>query len=468
MKQHLSILQETILLNEEDIQSLKRYIQGKFPHASSRERALVLSDAVHRALDGKIPLFPQATRMQIRRKLMEDAVTRTSFVIDAGDVFWVCLNEALPFEQTIDALWLWFNRELAIDLSRRELWSLACSIREKISRENLSNFEGLLHSLTGTDGSADSSGNRTASNRNAPVSAAAVTTTATSSGLSTPVVASSWAVTPASVSVQVPTVTVAAAKAPNSATGSPPLAAPPSAVLSPLKIASSGDRTSLQKARRLSQPVQEKWKWTPYVAACLVMIVLSLSIHFRSIPSGVDTALPGVASAGEKAEAVTPTIQMAPELTPEQERGGNELPPSLRYCAVREDELRQWLDQRDSLLAEEPYFSVILQTAKEYDIHPLFLFAITGQEQGFVPRTEKEARRIANNPFNVYRSWRKYNTHIRDAAEIAAVTIVSLSKDRPEGVDPVAWLNKQYSEDKQWHKGVKSLFSALMREVGEK
>ena len=85
--------------------------------------------------------------------------------------------------------------------------------------------------------------------------------------------------------------------------------------------------------------------------------------------------------------------------------------------------------------------------AKEKDIHPLFLFAITGQEQAFVPRTHKLAKQIANNPFNVYYSWKEYNTTIEQSARIAANTINRLSEDRPYNIDAITWINREYAED---------------------
>jgi putative ABC transport system permease protein len=89
------------------------------------------------------------------------------------------------------------------------------------------------------------------------------------------------------------------------------------------------------------------------------------------------------------------------------------------------------LPQVESLLADEPYFSEIIQAAQDSDIHPFLLFAITGQEQGYVPKDTKKAKQIANNPFNIYNSWDSYNTDIADSARIASKTILSISQDRP-------------------------------------
>lgn len=141
------------------------------------------------------------------------------------------------------------------------------------------------------------------------------------------------------------------------------------------------------------------------------------------------------------------------------------LPADLRYTEIDKQKLANYLQGRSSLLAEEPYLSAIIETAKSFDIHPLLLFAITGQEQGFVPTTNKQAEQIANNPFNVFHSWKEYNTDISDSAAIASRTIVRLSKGRPEGTDPITWINREYAEDPNWSVGVRTILEALRREV---
>lgn len=143
----------------------------------------------------------------------------------------------------------------------------------------------------------------------------------------------------------------------------------------------------------------------------------------------------------------------------------NELPMEFKYKNIEIDELREWLNKRNSILADEPYLTAILGAAYEYDINPILLIAITGQEQGFVPRTHQFAEKMANNPFNVYGSWNDYNTDISDSARIAAITIVNLSKNRPDDVDPIKWINRKYAEDENWHKGVSKIFHMLNKEI---
>ncbi|MGG4145361.1 hypothetical protein ABEW34_19815 [Paenibacillus algorifonticola] len=141
------------------------------------------------------------------------------------------------------------------------------------------------------------------------------------------------------------------------------------------------------------------------------------------------------------------------------------LPQELRYVEIDKKRLTQYLKGKSSILARQPYLDAIIAQAKSFDIHPLLLFAITGQEQAFVPTTNKQAKEIANNPFNVFHSWKEYNTTISDSAEIASRTIVNLSKGRPEGMDPFTWINRKYAEDPNWSNGVRSIFASMKQYV---
>lgn len=148
----------------------------------------------------------------------------------------------------------------------------------------------------------------------------------------------------------------------------------------------------------------------------------------------------------------------------------NVLPEELKYIEVNQDKLRAWLNSRNSILADEPYFSAIVSTAKDHDINPILMFAIPGQEQSLVPRTNKNAYRIANNPYNVHHSWYEYNTDIYDSADIACHTILRLSKDRPSTVNPLAWINRVgqgggYAEDPGWWLGVSKIFATIKKAV---
>ena len=141
------------------------------------------------------------------------------------------------------------------------------------------------------------------------------------------------------------------------------------------------------------------------------------------------------------------------------------LPDYLMYKNVHITNLKEFLKSKNSLLAEDSYLLTILSVCKDFNLNPLIMFAITGQEQSFVPNSNKNADKIANNPFNVFGSWKKYNTNIEDATTIAVRTVVNLCKDRPANIDAITWVNRKYSEDKNWSKAVRSIFKQLEANV---
>lgn len=153
--------------------------------------------------------------------------------------------------------------------------------------------------------------------------------------------------------------------------------------------------------------------------------------------------------------------EIACTLIPEKQLPENSLQNQLQYKEINQVALKEWLTNHGSLLATEPYFSTLIDTAQNFNINPLFLFAITGQEQNFVPKSHWAARLIANNPFNLFGSWEVYNTNIEDASCIVARTLINLGEDCPENFDQIEWINRLYAEDPNWHNGVSYFFNEL-------
>lgn len=141
-------------------------------------------------------------------------------------------------------------------------------------------------------------------------------------------------------------------------------------------------------------------------------------------------------------------------------------PEYLAFEPVNRERLQGYLKRKNSLLAEEPYFSTIMNTCAAEDVHPVLLFAIAGQEQGFVKRGSENAALIVNNPFNVYHSWVEYNTDLKDSSRVAAITIKSALANRPKGENAFKWLNKTYAEDSKWWSGTEQIFMSIEEYLG--
>lgn len=137
------------------------------------------------------------------------------------------------------------------------------------------------------------------------------------------------------------------------------------------------------------------------------------------------------------------------------------IPEVYRYTPWHLKSVYTYLESKNSKLIEKDYLTTIETLSEKYYINPLLLLAIIGQEQGFVPADNTDANEIINNPYNVFVSWKKYNTNFEDATVICLNTINTALRNRPANTDLIDFLNDKYSEDKNWSNGVKSIYNAL-------
>ncbi|WP_438350261.1 hypothetical protein ACP8HI_06265 [Paenibacillus sp. FA6] len=191
--------------------------------------------------------------------------------------------------------------------------------------------------------------------------------------------------------------------------------------------------------------------------ACLCAVVL---LFILTLPLDLQSSAPAL-----HAEPIDISQPILNENVKKEPVDG--IPKEFEYVSIDTKRLQQYLRDKNSMLAEEPYLSAIVKASKEFNIHPLLLFAITGQEQGFVPKDHKRVEEIANNPFNVFGSWESYNTSIEGSATIAARTVFNISGRRPGASDPIQWLNHTYAEDPNWWKGVTWFFDEMKREIAD-
>lgn len=197
------------------------------------------------------------------------------------------------------------------------------------------------------------------------------------------------------------------------------------------------------------------------------LIVMAIETETKEEAAQAYVSNPVLETRSKTTEAApSPPPEPVPRAVPEETEENDHLHDSLKYKDIDEAALKNWFARNESLIGETPYFETILEVAKAYGVNPLFMFAITGQEQRFVPKNHEFAMTMINNPFNVYGSWERYNTDLEESAQIAARTILTASEGRPEDVDPVAWINATYAEDEQWSVGVTLLWEQLEAEAG--
>lgn len=141
------------------------------------------------------------------------------------------------------------------------------------------------------------------------------------------------------------------------------------------------------------------------------------------------------------------------------------LPQELLWKDFDKEKLRAFLNSRNSILAQDRYLTSIIDICRKKDVNTILMIAITGQEQSYVPKNKPNAEKIANNPFNVYHSWYEYNTDIEDSTSIACNTVINLSKNRPEAIHPIQWINRKYAKDQNWWIGVSNCFDQIKKYV---
>lgn len=206
-----------------------------------------------------------------------------------------------------------------------------------------------------------------------------------------------------------------------------------------------------------------KKRWSPVnissgsAAAVLVLVFLAGATNLNT--ESVETT--------QLQERVTPfeDTKISKQMAESTDRPANELPQEMTFHEVDLRGLTEWLEERESLLADEEYIHTIIDVADDFNIHPFVMIAIAGQEQSFVPRDHPSASEMIHNPYNVFHSWRDYNTDLEDSTKIVSRTITTLSADRPEGMDVFQWMNRKYAEHDEWWLGVRYFYDQLTEEI---
>ncbi len=211
-----------------------------------------------------------------------------------------------------------------------------------------------------------------------------------------------------------------------------------------------------KKTKELIEAILDKIYTTKIAISVLTLLILCLYFLNNPINSGEF-----LGDKNEKSESYVSNSEKYDLYFIDAMSYHPHLPNYFNYKSIDKDRLLNFLNARNSILAEEPYFSAIIRASKEFNLNPNILFAITGQEQSFVPKSHENANKIANNPYNVFHSWEEYNTNINDSSRIVARTIINLAKDKPIDIDIFDWINSKYAYDKNWGRGVKKIFEGL-------
>jgi len=417
-------LKLTYILRQDEFFRIKDYIGGKYPHKQSGERAYILADVIHRVIDRHIEEFSQSERIKIRINLLEKVLNGDFFEIRYNDILDVCLQAASQNELGLEVLSTWLNRVQPADITAEDIKYSLKPIREVDIESPESINPAIIESR-----------DQAAAFITKPVPVSANILPASPGFSSEDIVCFCRGL----FNYLKQTVRFKLVRD-----------------LDGLKLRSQSLINFTDNTYRMQlKPLPSM---TPRYIGAVSIFCLSLALTQpgladppNRISSASSTRDKYEAAVMIKTETLTQTYSLMKEpvmLPP------TELPSDLRYTEIDREGMKAYLRSKNSILADDPYFTEIIQASKEYNLNPLLLFAIAGQEQSFVPRDSSCVDQIANNPFNVGGSWQLYNTVISDSARIAAGTIVRLSGNRPADIDPLLWINRKYAEDQHWWQGV--------------
>ncbi|SDT54785.1 Mannosyl-glycoprotein endo-beta-N-acetylglucosaminidase [Paenibacillaceae bacterium GAS479] len=385
------------ILTPADIHHIRTFIDDKYPDKPQSEKSEIVADAIRRIINQHLPDFAETVKKELTSRLVRKKLLGSVGTVHTGHIFEACLDLDIRDQRIVRPLRNWVERKLDVSVEDRE-------------------FQRVLRLVNSNDQQKEQQTplDAVARELNAPVTV--TTEPQASSSLEKRDTASLLS-------------------------GMPSTRILLSAVFAILLLGGL---------------LVYIWSLVHKSNGADTMPIVSASPLEKQAAAGgksqafgaPDKNAAAAATATEPEKKATPTFK-------------NELPKSLQYSDIQYEELKAFLESRSSMLAEPKYMNAIIKAARHYNIDPLLLFAITGQEQSFVPEDHDRAKEMANNPFNVYYSWQSFNTTIEESSMIAAKTVVNLSKNRPEDQDPINWINRKYAEDENWSVGVNDILDML-------
>lgn len=476
MIQIIEALKNNHIIDRQNVKAIKAYIHQKYPNDPADHTASIFADVIHKIIDNNIIHFDEPSRVSIKRNLLRGVSQKKEIEINAYEVFEVCTQLYEAGGDYIEHLTTWINHNQQEVVSVDEVTQLTTEVRKSLTNapktslsdsmesiiitmdtKEIPEIDALTHINDITDRDEQPCINDILDiDALAYINDCEIDLVDTNNSIEK----KESRYNPATEAL----ITRLAQL------NEDPLYFPSSITKS---SDTSEGRMDFKAKNDLSLEMLKKRdiKYRPFkhiitkfktrqkeLLAVLLLFtgLLALNTSFEYFNHGKSQNIT-LAENYKVSNIPKPVDDVTNNLTTSQ----NHLPEHLQYQSINFESLRSWLIERDSALAEDPYFNCINETAKEYGINPLLLFAITGQEQGFVPKTNKDAAVIANNPFNVFGSWEDYNTDINESSRIAAITILNLSKDCPENEDMIKWINRKYAEDENWHVGVTKIFAQL-------
>ena len=512
-----------------NVEALRKYIRVKNPGSSREELSAVLADALHKIVDTRIYQFEEKHRKRIKDDVLRKAVKKKEFSVNAAEVFNSCLSLKLHEDSYIESFTLWINQNQPVPVTADSVDKLVSSV-EHLEAEYIEyNLDEIINDFDATwaeDQTYVSLGIEYAEAVKLPANEVEAQIPDNNPVSLIDSAESEWlervkefieipvqeeapafeAVEEEQPSVEEVYVEITAVEQPEAEAYTITAEAEQLVTKSYVDIAEEkhpataeafetiaeeqaiGEILSivtvdrLAPIKRLAAEMLHNFKYVRpsmrLVLPAAIPVVLITALVFTDLFSDNKIHALQHQDKGKYANITEEQVDRYMSLESrvlkklDSLKDGKALVlldglhEELKYEKVDDKKLRKWLEDKDSMLAEEPYFTAILATSKKYGIHPLLMFAIVGQEQAFVPKNGAAAEKIANNPFNVYGSWQNYNTNIYDSSSLAADTIIKSSRNRPVYMNAIRWINRKYAEDPNWWNGVSKLFAQMKKDIG--
>lgn len=484
MRQVADNLRRQEYINGDNVEAIRKYIRVKNPGCSEVDLTVVFADALHKIIDTRIYQFEEKHRKKIKAAVLKKAVKKSEFSINASEVFSSCLALKLHDDSYIESFTQWINQNQPIPVPVEKVDKLITDIElldEDYINNNLDDIVNEFEYSWAEDETLTVLGLETIETIEAQTyeekhielldaeEAKWIETVKEFIEVQEPEADSSVAdiTTEPSIIEEV-----------QADTTELELQFATQEVLSTNRRAFNRLINSIHKLAALAFSDMKYLKSSMRLVLPAAIPIVIITALVLSNLSG-DNRVQALKYRGQGKYANITEDQVDRYLSLESRMlsklegaaGGkglillDGLHDEFKYELVDEGKLKQWLNKKNSILAEEPYFTAILETSKKYDIHPVLMFAIVGQEQGFVPKSGAAAKKIANNPFNVYGSWEKYNTNIYDSSRLAASIIIESSRNRPAYMNTIRWINRRYAEDPNWWNGVSMIFAQIKQEM---
>ncbi|EJO5349146.1 hypothetical protein NRP93_003304, partial [Clostridium botulinum] len=113
MSNFLDELKTTKVINKNDIEKIKKFIDIKYKDEDSKKKAYMVSSTIHNIIEDKIDLFPKAIQKDLKNSIFENTFLKNKDCIYLWDIFHCYVNYLNFKKENIQILLNWLNNILS-------------------------------------------------------------------------------------------------------------------------------------------------------------------------------------------------------------------------------------------------------------------------------------------------------------------------------------------------------------------